>query len=306
MEKYPVSKSTICPYIGLYDDSDTSISYPSEHNYCHCFANVEPISLDHQQTFCLGPAYQGCPILISSKTDVAAAEQGNVLSRLSTMMPGANHKWVRAVVIGVVLVVIIGTLLAQTLRVASQQVIEPSPTATIVIPETSLPVVASPVKKTTSTPTVAASKTKQATPTVPSPVPSFTATILPSATTVKPTVTPNPNSFRLILHQVVAGDSLSLIAIQFHTTQEAIQTINYNFRAPLQQGVWIIIPANTTNVSALPQFEIIVNTQANITLKELAVKLQTSPELLAQYNDLKPDDKLKADQRIMVPRTIAK
>lgn len=302
MEKDPVSKSVICPYLGVHDDPETSVSYPSEHNYCHCSATIEPISLDHQQTFCLGTAYQTCPVF-SNQTAVAP-KQGNLLSRLNTMLPGANHKWGRWVLIGIVLVVIIGTLLVQTLRVASQQAVDPSPTAKSVFTETSLAIVVSPTKKTTATPTVMASKTKQVTPTVPSPVPSFTATVQPSAT-LKPTAT-NPNSFRLVLHKVVAGDSLSLIATQFHTTQEAIQAINFNFRAPLQQGAWIVVPANTTNVSALPQFEIIVNTQANITLKELAIKLQISPELLAQYNELKPDDKLTADQRIIVPKTIAK
>jgi hypothetical protein len=302
MEKDPVSKSTICPYLGVHDDPETSIGYPSEHNYCHCSATIDPISLGHQQTFCLGTDYQGCPIL-SRKTE-GVPQRSNLLSQLNKVLPGANHKWGRAIVVGIVLIVIVGVLLVQTLRVASQQAIEPTSTVTTGITETSLPVIASPIKKTTSTPTVAASKTKPATPTVPSPTPSFTATAQASAT-LKSTAT-NPNSFRLILHQVVAGDSLSLIAIQLHTTQEAIQTINFNFRAPLQQGAWIIIPANITDVSALPQFEIVVNTQANITLKELALKLQVSPELLAQYNEIKPDDKLKADQRIMVPKTIAK
>ncbi len=53
----------ICPYIGLAEDPETSLAFPSELNCCHWATPIEPISLDHQRSFCLSTRFSRCGML---------------------------------------------------------------------------------------------------------------------------------------------------------------------------------------------------------------------------------------------------
>ena len=52
----------ICPYLGIYDDADTALAYPSPSNRCYRPPKPSSISNPHQDQYCLSSAYTRCPI----------------------------------------------------------------------------------------------------------------------------------------------------------------------------------------------------------------------------------------------------
>jgi LysM repeat protein len=56
-------KPTTCPFLGLKDDPETHLAFPSLRNCCRRVHPVEPVSLEHQSTHCLGMNYTHCPVL---------------------------------------------------------------------------------------------------------------------------------------------------------------------------------------------------------------------------------------------------
>ena len=67
--------------------------------------------------------------------------------------------------------------------------------------------------------------------------------------------TPIGVEHKLVIHQVLAGESIISIANQYWTTVEAIQAVNYSLPSPLRIDWLIIVPVNQTDVHGLPAFE---------------------------------------------------
>ena len=53
--------ASVCPYLGLLDDPDAHLSYPSFENRCYATIARESIPLSEQAVFCLGGQYKHCP-----------------------------------------------------------------------------------------------------------------------------------------------------------------------------------------------------------------------------------------------------
>jgi hypothetical protein len=62
----PPSGWVRCPYLGLHDDSSTSLAYPSDWNYCYHANPAAPIRVSHQADVCLCPEYIHCPVNVSN------------------------------------------------------------------------------------------------------------------------------------------------------------------------------------------------------------------------------------------------
>ncbi len=63
-----------CPYLGLKDDPNTALQFPSEGNFCHHAEPVAPVSRQHQQEFCLTENYTLCPVYqMAQKAPLPAA-----------------------------------------------------------------------------------------------------------------------------------------------------------------------------------------------------------------------------------------
>lgn len=52
----------ICPYLGIYDDAETALAYPSPSNRCYRPPKPASVSNPHQDQYCLSGAYTRCPI----------------------------------------------------------------------------------------------------------------------------------------------------------------------------------------------------------------------------------------------------
>jgi hypothetical protein len=53
--------ASVCPYLGLLDDPDAHLNYPSFENRCYATIARESIPLSEQAVFCLGGQYKSCP-----------------------------------------------------------------------------------------------------------------------------------------------------------------------------------------------------------------------------------------------------
>ena len=53
--------ASVCPYLGLLDDPDAHLNYPSFENRCYATIARESIPLSEQAVFCLGGQFKSCP-----------------------------------------------------------------------------------------------------------------------------------------------------------------------------------------------------------------------------------------------------
>jgi len=57
-----------CPFIGLSNDTETVMAFPTHRNYCHRVETALPIRIDYQSTHCLTFAHRHCPVLLEKST----------------------------------------------------------------------------------------------------------------------------------------------------------------------------------------------------------------------------------------------
>jgi hypothetical protein len=201
----------VCPFLGLPEDSQTSLAYPSSWNVCHHTRPPATPNLDFQQSFCFCEDYITCPIYSR-----VGREPLPVAIRFPVSQPPFYKRTIFQLMIGAVLLLfgILGTLWGindnrshggnPALATASST---PSITK-LVLPTHTIPFTDTPVPPTlTSTPTLTLTSTPTGstihptdtlwpsltlTPTSTS-MPTHTATGLPQPTaTFIPTWTPRP------------------------------------------------------------------------------------------------------------------
>lgn len=77
----------ICPFLGVMEDPDTSLAFPSELNFCHAAEPPAVPRFDHQADRCLALAYLSCPVYTSNPKGPLPAE-----FRLGTKTGGMQIK----------------------------------------------------------------------------------------------------------------------------------------------------------------------------------------------------------------------
>ncbi len=58
--------SRFCPHVGLRDDTNSHVDYPSYDNFCYISGERRVVSMSDQAKLCLSPRYTTCPRLVSS------------------------------------------------------------------------------------------------------------------------------------------------------------------------------------------------------------------------------------------------
>lgn len=92
--------SAICPYLGLIDDPETCLAFPTERNSCQRTIPVELISLEHQATYCLTYKYTECPIYMGEAGPAFSADQARA-RRSKLVRQGCIVIWLVVVMIGI-------------------------------------------------------------------------------------------------------------------------------------------------------------------------------------------------------------
>ena len=63
----PKLEKRICPHLGLLEDEQTCLAYPSRWNICHHAQPASAVGLEHQRMICLLPAHTSCPVFQSEE-----------------------------------------------------------------------------------------------------------------------------------------------------------------------------------------------------------------------------------------------
>ena len=307
ISNYPHSleKARICPFLGLADDAQTALAFPSDWNCCHRCKPVGSIRLDHQRTYCLGPDHIHCTAYVQAPGHTLPRDLRN---RYPPRIYIGNRVWKFILASGFLALIVGISWLFQAQIGAFVRANFLDPLAQPSSYPTSIPVyeTPSPESRPSSTPglpTLAAPSTQ------PSTFFSDASVVVPSlAAQVTPTITRMPHDMDTLIginyifkiHRVQHGENLELLAQRYGTTSVAIIAVNYHLTTPLWVQQVIVLPVNQTDVSELPAFEPYRVTEATTT-ERLAEELGVGGDLLQSYNGLGTSDQLVPGEWIVVP-----
>lgn len=298
--------TSICPYLGIKDDLETSYAFPSEWNNCHHCKPVISVKLEHQRDYCLSEKYNLCPVYVEKSSQPLPR---NLRNQEKIQSSSWRFIWI--------VVLVIFLLILLTTNIGYIPDLDGSIRRLFTTVQGTWPKEIPGVLTFPSTPITSTLKpTPYATPnkylfsvtapfTTPMPVVPTSLKIELEAT---PTITRIPRNLEtligihhiFIIHRVTQGESLSLLAFNNGTTEAAITSVNYQLSTPLWVHQIVIIPVNRTDVSDLPPFTA-YRVGEDIKLITLADLLNVDPELLQYYNDLESSDQLHKGEWLVIP-----
>lgn len=275
-----------CPHLGLADDEQTALAYPSEWNLCYRCQPPRPPDQEHQSNFCLEQAHATCPVFLAP----AGGQLPNVLRFRRVRRRRSGRRLI--VIFG--LLALLMLLLAGAAWYAEQIKLQTdylgtSAVQTAVI----LHMLSTPIETNTSV--------------------ASTETVAPAATSTEVAPSPSPESargldqvigdeFRFILHRIAPGENIALLARQFNTTDQAIVAVNFVLPVPIWVDWVVIIPIDRTDVSGLPAFEA-YQAQGDVAAETLATELKVDLESFLFYNSFDPGEMVRLGDWVLVPRT---
>lgn len=253
-----------CPYLGLHDDSKTSLAYPSPWNYCYRAKSLSAVSLSHQTTACLNEGFKACEVFLSTQSI-------ELPHGLKNIAPPLKKTRLKTGVWGLIVFIALSSLLV--IMTGKPWVEEGKPLSTA--PETI--------------------------PNIPTVMEVDTFPDIPLFTTpwVGPTFISSPlvprkcgheldvmfgSENRFILHRITAGENLQLYANRYQTAANAILYINHNMEMPVWENAVIVIPIGTMLVIGVPPFETLELESTTITTDELAERLGSDIQQFRKYN----------------------
>lgn len=113
---------------------------------------------------------------------------------------------------------------------------------------------------------------------------------------------PIGTQYPLVIHRVRTGETLSSMAMNFNTTEEAITSLNYNLFLPLWTNAVIVIPLNQNYVNNLPLFETYQVTES-LSLQTLADRFSIDIEMLMVYNLVDPEYVFTVGEWVLIPHS---
>lgn len=284
-----------CPYLGLQADPETQVSFPSQSNFCHHLKTPGPVGLEYQRTFCQSALHARCLVFPQGRHTRLPIEAQVIAAERKII----RRPWVMAVA----LVLILGWItfsLAPDLLPFSFQLFPQTQKTLPAPPITAPPSVTLPsltVSPDSVTPTARTPVASSPSGMVGSEVALATATYAPLGLE-----TPIGTDPMLLIHRVLPGENLDLIAARFDTSVEAIQAINYFLPSPLWADLPLVVPLGKIQTAGLPQFEAYQVSAAGVTVEQFAQSLDVNAMQLCKYNLLPEGATLIAGQWLLVPR----
>lgn len=255
-----------CPYLGLHDDTSTSLAYPSLWNYCHNAEPPGPVAVPHQISTCLGREYRHCKVYV-------ALEPRPLPRDLRGTVPPGIRRRPRAGIRGMLLFFAI--LAALIVLYAGLRLQEggrsnrPSSEA----PASAIPASPFSIPDVLSLPASEAAVTDD-----------------PLGTDASHRLcghaldNPFGSDVQFVIHRVARGENMVMYVERFQTSVDAIVGINHNIRMPLWEHSMVVIPLDTTLFVGLPPFEVHEQSEVTIPLEELAEQLDTDPQAFRRFN----------------------
>lgn len=282
-----------CIHLGLKDDPQTCLAYPSNWNHCHHARPPESIQLEHQRQYCHTLHHDQCPVFQNEEMGPLPPE---VRGRHDPTK-GRTRRFARIIILLLILALaLLIVLLAQSPSLLSE--IRSGLFGKTMVSATSL--------ETTSAPSILmATPLAENSTMVPFSMPGIisTRTVVfappdySSNSAASPTFTAWPSNLCghsldepfgsnpvFIIHKARGGESLNMYAGNYHTSVAAILAVNYQLPSPLWNDWILVIPVGETQMEATPSFE---PRQADSTvnsIESLARVYSTDALELAQYN----------------------
>ncbi len=266
-----------CTYLGLREDPQTALAFPSVWNFCHKVQPARTVALAYQRDICQLAAHRQCPIVEAERVRALPLE---ARGRNPYGMNLGRGIWITLSIL--VLLAIAIWLLWIFNPVRKQVSIVPgflrfSPAA-----------LDTPTKEMASSPSAAVTLTD--TPGLPSPAPSSTEpSSLESVSPVDMVCgyqldQPIHAGYQLVLHRAKGGENLNKYASDFDTTVDAILAANYQLPVPLRIDWVLVIPIGITNIGEMPPFEPYFEASHGLTLDEVAQTLSMNASDLRESN----------------------
>lgn len=272
-----------CPHLGLEDDSETALGYPSEWNRCHNVKLTVAPSLEHQREVCLGADYLACPVF--GKSDAKKLPQK---IRLSPRRRPLGRTALRIGIASAITLLLVGSSLILSGYWALSWM--PGGIASIltgpIVSSTAL-VKMPPEALGTDTPEHEQGTDVLAPATMTMIVPTQTEIVRLGACAYS-LETPIGTTQPLVLHKVAIGESMTILAEDYETTIEAIDKVNYFLPSPLWSEFIVIIPSRTNSPDTLSPLKPVFVQYDHISVEELAENLSVSLPDLMEINALDP------------------
>lgn len=272
----------ICPNLGLPSDPLTAMSYPSSQNYCRHVTPAAAPGAAHQRKFCLASPFNKCPLYAARSTKPMPAQYlaEPVIVRKKASIPYyvIIGFFVLAVLTAVIWVVITRLLPSGLNRTPAAALPAPSKPATAV----------STIIVITNTPQLAPAF---------NPSPAFT----PKPAQPHVLEMPIGSQRQFLLHRVLEGESMNLLAITYRTSADAIRAANYNLPATLWVNTVIIIPLDQTEADGIFPMTVYAVETEGTSLSALAQEMGVSLDALCNINDLPDDYLLKPGEWVIIP-----
>lgn len=284
----------VCPYVGLEEDPETFMAFPSAWNCCYRSRRRQPIRLEYQGEVCLSPLYaeceifrreQGAPLPSMFRAWNLQSRRGKFRRRILVLLAGILLLWIYTgwqMTVRDFFPILSGSIDPRPLESAPSSI----PTSREITPH--------PIINPSPIPLLIVS---------PSPLP--TASVV---NTTQPAPVghdlevPFGTDYQLVIHRVRGGENLNSYADQYHTTVEAILDVNYNLRLPLWANQLVVIPLNISDASALPAFEVYQVNEEGLTAAQLASNLSVDLVALLYFNDLEETAVLPVGAWLILPR----
>lgn len=259
-----------CPFLGLRNDPDSFDAYASQDNLCFKKKPSFMVRMEHQQTYCLTEHFQICPVFLAqgmNRVSPDLIEPDRILSER-----------IRRVVIWSLVIMLIAIAVGMALFFQDnlRKWLRPLQTRQLPAPSYAAPAVfSSPQPTDPYQPGMISQPAFLANPRTPEPSPSDTA--VPDANY------PLGSSGNLVIHEILAGESLDYLANKYLTTVDAIRDINPQMKVPLWTGEMIVIPQDINDTSLLPVFETIYLSEL-MPLQSITKEYNIDVKLLKRYN----------------------
>jgi len=283
-----------CPHLGLPDDPATAHGFPSWWNSCHSVRPIASPNLSHQREVCLTTKHAFCPVFEAGKRKPLPKEL-----RIRKVGPRRKliGRWITVIVSLTFL--ILGGLIFSGYWVPSwvERTSIPAWISRVIPHET---ITNTPAEALKTEPPTVVIKTATVTPemNIVSETPSLSEENI-AATQTKIALAarcafPLESPFggvnrQFLLHEVIAGESMTILTERYETTQNAIEAVNYLFPSQLWAELVIIIPLNTTSTAGLPSFKPVLLDEEDISVEELAQKLLVPSAEIIEFNQLDPN-----------------
>jgi hypothetical protein len=297
-----------CPALGLKDDAVTSLSFPSNGNYCHRSTPIATPRFAHQQEFCLGGKFRECPLFLSQEGMPLPLELRIPIK--PPRLTGNNSRYYVGFFLVVLLVILAGGWAIARQPISPMGIgMETQPDLELGISDSRTPM---PVTGT-------ASLLPMPWPTSVIPVSTAgnsntgTATSVNSRSPISPTSMPSKHQmevpigteYKFVIHKVLDGENLDTLAARYDTSSEAIVSVNYGLTSSIWLDSVLVIPIGFSDYEKLPAFLVyqVKQTDRGISVESLAKQLRVNALELKYYNGwTNPGDRPLVGDLVLVPR----